>query len=222
MKTSVIALFALLALQASASWVIIEGYDDAGCSGTPDSIHAYEEGECYSDGDGAIKYEDGTYKSFSANNCDGTPDETDVGDSCEDTDNGSGIVVASGLSTPVNADYPLTQATFPTNNDDCDHLDMTTLYTTTSADDMEDVDTGCEDVDLLGISVKTEFTSSGQKSTIYAEEGCTGITSTSAEITFGECEETTGGYTILYYDSGSMILASITALITFIGLALMG
>mmetsp|Transcript_38611 Transcript_38611/g.34329 ORF Transcript_38611/g.34329 Transcript_38611/m.34329 type:complete len:223 (+) Transcript_38611:140-808(+) len=222
MKTSVIALFALLALQASASWVIIEGYDDAGCSGTPDSINAYEEGECYSRGDGAIKFEDGTYMSYSANNCDGTAsDETDVGDSCEDTDNGSGIVVASGLSTPVNADYPLTQATFPTNNDDCDHLDMTTLYTTTSADDMEDVDTGCEDVDLLGISVKTEFTSTGYKSTTYTETGCTG-TSSSTEITFGECEESTNGYTIMYYSAGSMILASISALFAIIGFALMG
>jgi len=220
MKTSVIALFALLALQASASWVIIEGYDDAGCSGTPDSIHAYEEGECYSDGDGAIKYEDGTYKSFSANNCDGTPDETDVGDSCEDTDNGSGIVVASGLSTPVNADYPLTRASFP--DDDCDHLDMITYYTTTSADDMDDVDTGCEDIDVLGISVKTEFTSTGYKSTTYTETGCTG-TSSSTEVTYGECEEDyLSDYTIMYYNSGSIVIASISGLFAIIGFALMG
>mmetsp|Transcript_36381 Transcript_36381/g.32651 ORF Transcript_36381/g.32651 Transcript_36381/m.32651 type:complete len:222 (-) Transcript_36381:179-844(-) len=221
MKTAIITLFALLALQASATWVILEIYENNGCTGDIQSTRAFEEGECYSTGGVAIQYDEGAYISYNVANCDGTTaTEIDVSDICEDTGDTSAIIVASGLSTPVNADYPLTQATF--SSDDCDHLEMITYYTTTSVDDMEDAGDGCEDIELLGISVKTEFTSSGQKSTIYAEEGCTGITSTSAEITFGECEETTGGYTILYYDSGSMILASITALITFIGLALMG
>lgn len=219
MKTFAIALFALLALQASASWVLIEGYNDAGCSGDPDSINAYEVGECYATLSGAVKYDDDTYFYYSgASDCEGTAtQETEIGDSCEDADSGSGIVVATGLSQPVNADYPYTIGSF--SNDDCDFLDMTSLFTTTSADDMADVETGCEDAG--GISSKAEFTSTGFKTTIYAETGCSG-TSASTEVTFGECEEFFFGYVIMYYSSGSIILASISSLFAIIGFALMG
>mmetsp|Transcript_36380 Transcript_36380/g.32650 ORF Transcript_36380/g.32650 Transcript_36380/m.32650 type:complete len:115 (+) Transcript_36380:29-373(+) len=114
MKTIGSVIFVLLALQASASWVILETYTDGGCVGDAQNVIAFEDSECYSTGTSAAKYDDGNYYSYDdAADCGGPASIiAEVGDTCEDIEGGSVIVVASGLNTPVNSDYPLTTGKF--------------------------------------------------------------------------------------------------------------
>mmetsp|Transcript_31510 Transcript_31510/g.28701 ORF Transcript_31510/g.28701 Transcript_31510/m.28701 type:complete len:113 (+) Transcript_31510:364-702(+) len=104
----------------------------------------------------------------------------------------------------------------------CDHDDMVGPFVGRSAEDMDDlIELGCDTDDDNAVFV--EATSSAFEVTVYeSSTECSGEEEDSVTLTFGECEQFGEGYAIIYYASGSMIMASLSVIGAFIGMIIIG